>query len=160
MLLSAFKVPNSGNENAIKAMFIYNFSKYFDWTQVNENSDFTIAVYGTTEVTNYLKEITKKKFIQGKSVYVKKASSLSELSDVQMLFIAGHNSQFIHAINNSVYSGSLIIITENPGNHKFLSHINLIRVHDKLGFELNETRLKDNNIKFSKELSGLASKFY
>ena len=72
--------PKKADENAVKAMFIYNFSKYFDWTQIDENSDFIIAVHGNAEVTKYLEEITKTKSVHGKSIIIKTITSPSELS--------------------------------------------------------------------------------
>jgi hypothetical protein len=36
----------------------------------------------------------------------------------------------------------------------------MVKIGEKFGFELNETQLKENQIKYSKELASLASKSY
>ena len=160
LLMGSFIRMPEAADSSVKAMFIYNFSKYFDWSQTATKNNFTIAVFGKTEITEQLKQIAERKQLNGKPVVIKPVYNTSSLEDAQMLFVSGNNHRFLKEVNKSVNPGSLIIITESQGSNNGITHINLVNVSNKLGFELNETKLKIQQVKFSKELSTLAVKSY
>jgi len=160
LLCSSFTRVSFSAENSVKAMFIYNFSKYFDWSETEIDGNFTIAVFGKTEISDYLIQIAERKQMNSMPVVIKQVNNTSGLANVQMLFIAGNHPVFLKEVNRTIIPGKIIIITENQRMSRNASHINLVNVSDRLEFELNETKLKNQKVKFSKELSSLASKSY
>lgn len=158
VVLHGFGNPAGTDESAVKAMFIYNFTKYFDWSQIESKPDFVIAVYGKSKVAGFLDEIAHRKTINGKPIVIKTVSSTKEIAGAQMLFIPGNVTRVRETIQMISDYGSLIIITENKEALKSGSHINLINVNGKLRFQLNEKQMKNSSIKFSKELSALSIK--
>jgi len=158
LVLHGFGNPASTDECAVKAMFIYNFTKYFDWSRIESKPEFVIAVYGNSPVVKYLDEIAQRKTINGKPIVIKSITDPSESSGAQMLFIPDNGKNHDEIIRNSINNSNLIIITENREDFKKGAHINLVNVDGKLRFELNEGRMKNNSIKFSRELSSLSIK--
>ena len=158
MLFQGFGTIEGTDENAVKAMFIYNIAKYFDWSQIMARPDFVIAVYGNSPVSKYLNDIAGRKTLNGKSITIKIIYSASECTGTQMLFIPENSSNVSEIFNSATISESVIIITESRVTFNKGSHINFVNVNGKLRFKLNELRMKNNNIKYSKELSSLAIK--
>ena len=158
LVLHGFGNPVGTDESAVKAMFIYNFTKYFDWSPIESKPEFVIAVYGKSTVAGFLDEIAHRKTINGKPIVIKTVASFKEIEGSQMLFIPGTVTHINETIQMSLEYSSLIIITESTDALKSGSHINLINVDGKLRFQLNEKQMKNNSIKFSRELSALSIK--
>ena len=74
-----------------------------------------------------------------------------------MLFIPDYSLRILERVQAIPNISSVVIITENSEAFKRGSHINLINVGGRYRFELNESRMKYNNIKYSRELSSLAT---
>lgn len=157
LVLHGFTTSFGTDENAVKAMFIYNFSKYFDWSGMESGNDFVIAVYGQSHIVKYLDEIAQRKTVNGKSILIRVISSPEEIRGCQMLFIPENVSRIISAFQERASANGLVIISESKGSLNKGAHINLINVDGKLRFELNESRMKHDGIKFSKGLSSLAT---
>ncbi len=157
LILHGFTTSSGTDENAVKAMFIYNFSKYFDWSDMESGDDFVIAVYGQSAIVKYLDEIAQRKTVNEKSILIRVISSPEEIRGCQMLFIPENVSRIISAFQGSATANGLVLITESKGSLNKGAHINLINVDGKLRFELNESLLKSEGIKFSKGLSSLAT---
>ncbi len=160
VMLHGFANRVSTDESAVKAMFIYNFTKYFDWSKLESKQEFVIGVYGSTNVTTYLNEIAVRKNVNGKLITIKIVNSIYDIHGIQMLFITDQSGAFLDEIRKLDSSEALIIISENKNAIRNGSHINLLNVDGKLRFELNESGLKNSNIKFSRELTLLAIKTY
>jgi hypothetical protein len=159
--ISSFTPPESNvNESAVKAMFIYNFAKYFDWSYINQNSDFVIGVYGNSEVTSYLKEIAIRKKINGRSISVRVINSVNEIQSAQIIFIPADGEQALSRISSIQSENPPVLVTEEKGMIKKGAHINLLNIDGNMRFELNETELKNEGLKVAKELSVLAIKLY
>ena len=56
-VFSALKPGTEGNEYQIKAMFIFNFTKYVEWPENKDVNVFTIGVIGESEITEPLEKI-------------------------------------------------------------------------------------------------------
>jgi hypothetical protein len=150
----------TSDASAVKAMFIYNFTKYFDWSEQNSKNEFVIAVYGNSEVTKFLREIAKRKDVNGKSILIKVISSEQEAVGASMIFLPEHSGHILHSISTNPKFKSMLIITDEPGSIKKGAHINLVNVGGKMKFEMNESLLKNNGVIYSKEISSLAVRLY
>ncbi|HMT28309.1 MAG TPA: YfiR family protein [Bacteroidia bacterium] len=159
-LLYAFRTVSSANEYAVKAMFIYNFTKYLDWTRAESNSEFNIAVYGNSEIIKYLKEIAIRKNVNGKHINVTTIFSLQEATSMQVVFIPEIYSSVINELAGNPKLKSVLLITEHAGSIRKGAHINFIQIDGKMKFEMNETAMKKDGVGYSKELESLAVKIY
>ncbi|MBL0339964.1 MAG: YfiR family protein [Bacteroidetes bacterium] len=159
-LLYAFRPGSSANEYAVKAMFIYNFTKYVDWTWIDSNDEFNIAIYGNSEIEKYLHEIALRKNVNGKHINVMTIHSLKEAVKVQVIFIPLKYSSTLTELAGHNKLKSVLLITEQEGSIKNGAHINFIQIDGKMKFEMNETTMKNDGVGYSKELESLAAKLY
>ena len=86
--------------------------------------------------------------------------SLHEVQGIQMLFIPEESERFFESVRKSIHEEVPVLITESKNAIHKGSHINLLNVEGRLRFELNETGLKSDYIKYSKDLLLLAFKSY
>src|SRR6187399_875019 len=66
-----------GNEYQIKAMFVFNFTKYVEWPEVKSDF-FTIGVIGESEIIEPLERISIQKKVGDKKIVVKELSPETE----------------------------------------------------------------------------------
>lgn len=145
------------NANTIKALFIYNFTKQIEWPPESlDKSQFTICVFGENEVAEKLREILKGRKIYEKNVEIKTIVSVNEISGCQILFLARSKTskpEIESAIRNT---NRMLIITEEKKAPPFYSCINLVEKNEQMRFEINQSALKDQNLKISNSLLKLA----
>ncbi|MBL0339806.1 MAG: YfiR family protein [Bacteroidetes bacterium] len=156
----AFRSPIATDEYAVKAMFVYNFTKYFDWSHIESKNDFVISVYGNSTINKYLKEISLRKSINGKNIVIKTIYSASEAIGSQIVFIPENESAILSNLVENSELKSVVLIAEEKNGIKKGGHLNLITIDGKMRFELNETALNRDGINFSKDLVVLAIKSY
>jgi hypothetical protein len=74
LVLGAFKPGNEsgGNEYQIKAMFVFNFTKYVEWPEVNNPDVFTVGVIGESDIIEPLEKIAAQKKVNDKKIVIRK----------------------------------------------------------------------------------------
>ena len=148
------------NEYAIKTSFIFKFAQYTEWPQLN-NKYFTVAVIGENPFQDSLDEIAQKKIIKGKEIKIKYINSISELDDINILFIPKSEKKLIPEIIKITKNKPILLISEVYKAASNGVHINfLINTSRKVRFNINTTSLKQSNLKMSSLLIKVAIKTY
>ena len=160
MLLAAFVFgsfssgPSSseGNEYQIKAMFVFNFTKYVEWPESKPGDFFTIGVIGESEITEHLERIAIQKKVGDRKIVVKALSS--EADDYcNILIVSNSRLGKLEQIEKKFAGkGVLIISDESPRS----AAINLVTRDNKIRFEINQSLAKSGGIKISSQLLSLA----
>ena len=159
-LFYSFRQTTPADEYVVKAMFIFNFTKYIDWSTIQTNSEFVISVYGNSEITTYLEKIAIRKNVNEKQIIIKKVKTFNEAIGSQIIFIPQKSLADISELSGKYKLKCGLIISEGDGAIEKGSHINLLNIQGKIRFELNETALKADKVHYSKELESLSIKKY
>jgi hypothetical protein len=146
------------NEAMLKALFIYNFSKYIEWPQSKLNENFIIGVYGQTDVLKELEQISKSKQAKGLPIVVKQIDDVAQTSTCNIVFIAHNEIGTLKEIDSQNKENGVLIVTEDGGSNVKGFAINIIEQQQKVRFELNEAAARKAGLKISSELILLASK--
>jgi len=138
----------------IHAVFLYNFTKYVQWPNASQSSDFVIGVVGNSAIYDELTRITNGKMAGTQKIVVVKFKSPDAITNCQMLFVPEHiNFENVQA---KVAGKPVLLITEKPGLAQKGSNINFVIRENKWRFELNENATRSAGLKVSAELSKLA----
>ncbi len=153
-----FQNNSTSDENTLKALFIYNFTKHIEWpTHMQQHSKFTIGIIGNSPVKEKLEEIMKGRKVFDRTVEIKVIHDLSEITSSHILFIPASNSDKINKILDQYSDKGLLIISEGKGMIGKGSGINIIEKDNHLRFELNNSALKKQGLKVSNHLINLAN---
>ena len=155
LLVSMKPIPEEGNEYSIKAMFIYNFTKYIDWSQSSAAKTFRIGVVGKSELFEALESIASQKKIDNKSIEVKKLSD-DDNSVYQVIFVAKSEIQRIEELSKKYSGKGVLIISEECRHSERCATINLITTNNKVKFEINQASARIAGLKISSVLTNLA----
>ncbi len=153
-----FQNNNTSDENTLKALFIYNFTKHIEWPlNMQQHSKFTISIIGNSPVKEKLEDIMKGRKVFDRTVEIKVIHDLSEITSSHILFIPANNSDKINKIIDQYSDKGILIISESKGMIGKGSGINIIEKDNHLKFELNNAALKKQGLKISNHLINLSN---
>lgn len=143
-------------EYTIKALFIYNFTKYIEWPEQELPPQFNIGVLGESAISEKLSVILKGKKIYNRTVQINELKGLEEISNQQIVFVTKGSSSKIKQILEKVGSGKILIVAEDVNMAAKGSGINIIEKNERMKFEMNEAAIKKSGLKVSGQLYDLA----
>ena len=141
-----------------QAKFIYNFIRFIEWPENAVKSNFEIDVYGSVDLYNDLKEFIDNKLVGSRPILIKKVSSLDEINNCQLLFVAFDKTKNLKDINTKLKNGSTLIITEKEGALEDGSTINFVINEDKLSYEIKPSNATREGLKLSSPIISYAKR--
>jgi len=151
---SAMSQDNEQEAN-LKAVFIYNFTKYVDWEMNNNNPDFIIGVIGSSPVLKPLEEIARTNRAKNKRIIIRYYRRPEEIGPCHLLFISKKCPFSIQEILNHTRRGVLTVSEEDDYSKKGTAFNFVIR-NDKLKFEANLQAIYMAGLRASSQLLKLA----
>ena len=157
MLLAAFvfgsfSAGTEGNEYQVKAMFVFNFTKYVEWPESKSGDVFTIGIIGESEIIEPLEHIATQKKVGDKKIAVKLLSPESE--EYCNIIIVSKSRLNKQEQVEKKYSGKGVLIISDESQRS--AAINLVTRDNKIRFEINQSLARSGGIKISSQLLSLA----
>lgn len=140
----------------IKAMFIYNFTKYIEWPQNYKQGNFVIGVLGNSSIFIELSNMASAKKAGTQSFEIKNFTSPASVSKCHMLIVASDITTGFSDALSKIKNNSTLIITEKAGLAKQGAAINFVVQNNKQAFELNKANAEKYDLKVSSNLLALA----
>jgi uncharacterized protein DUF4154 len=143
---------SEGNEYQVKAMFVFNFTKYVEWPDVKSNDVFTIGVIGESEIIEPLERIATQKKVGDKRIVIK---TLSHDADefCNIIIVSKSRLNKLDQVEKK-YSGRGVLIISDESQRS--AAINLVTRDNKIRFEINQSLAKSGGVKISSQLLSLA----
>jgi hypothetical protein len=158
LLFCCFATTNmaqTGEQEAnLKAAFIYNFTKYIDWGNYN-NENFVIGVMGKAPIVESLKQIAKTNLVNNQRIEIKVYNRPSEIGKCDILFIPKENRFSLKSILDRTGKG-VLTISEQREFAKEGTAFNFVIINDKLKFEANLKAISSAGLKAGSQLLKLA----
>lgn len=139
----------------LKAVFIYNFTKYLEWPGRNEG-DFIIGIVGNSEISKPLRQIAETRTVSGHRIVLKTGVVPQDLPYCHILIIPSNSPYRLEDILQNVPQNT-VTVGESPGYARMGTALNLLIVDNKLKFEANVNALNRNGVKASSQLLKLAT---
>ncbi len=153
--LSAHLDLNAQEEKYI-GLFIYNFTKYFDWPENTKNGDFVIQILGHTSVYDELTRLTAGKKIGNQNIVVKNIATVQEIKKSQIVFVGHWQSRFLTDVITKMENYPALLVTEMDGMLDQGSAINFVIRDGTIKFELKMTNLASRQLKTDQRIRELA----
>lgn len=158
----AQSVETSGisREYAIKAAYLYQFSRYVQWpvgTFSDGQTPFVIGVLGSDPFGDVLDEIARTKKTSELPIVIRRFASLAEYAPCHILFVpsttnAIQQAEVIKRIRNS----PVLLVGETPGFAAQGGTVNFYLEDNRIRFEINPETAKQQQLKISSKLLSLA----
>lgn len=156
MLMLSAKRGHYDTNAKIKAVYLYNFTKYIEWPKADRGEQFVFGVIGNAPVTVELENIAKTKKVADRPIVIKKYSAVNEVSKCHILFVSPETSGQISSITGKIKGQSTLLVTDQPGLANKGAAINFVIHQNRQKFELNQSNAARYNLKVSNSLEALA----
>ena len=145
-------------EIKFKAIFIYNFTKHFEWPPNARTGDFVIGIVGKSQLYDKLTQMATGRKVGNQPIVVKKFRSTKDLTQCHILFISEFNSgtNSMNTTKSKIGKFPTLIVTEKEGMAYKNAAINFIIKDQKMQFEMNKSNISKCGLKVSKYLQNLA----
>jgi hypothetical protein len=140
----------------IKAVFLYNFTKYIEWPKEQRQGTFVFGIMGDSPLYTELSNMAKTKQASGLTIEVKKFSSIDQLTDCHILYVPTGQSSKWENIQSRMKTKSTLLVTEEPGLASKGATINFVVKDNRQKFELNLANAQKQGLKISSSLEALA----
>ncbi len=154
----SFQQQQNFDPNAkVKAVFLYNFTRYFEWPEKMKSGNFIIHIIGTNNsLYNELNKMATSKQVGNQKMEIKSSTSLDASIKPHIIFLLNESSDMLKEISSKHKGKGALIVTEKGGLAKSGSAINFVAVESKLKFEYSKTNAVKAGLKTSDELKSLA----
>lgn len=141
----------------IKAIYIYNFTKYIEWPETYKQGNFVVGVYGNNiSLMNELNKMAASKTVGNQKLEIKNITTAADASSCHIVFILSDNSTQLGDVVGKVKGKSALIVTDKAGLAAKGSGINFVVVDNKQKIELNRSNIEKYKLKVASTLVDMA----
>ncbi len=140
-----------------KAVFIYNFTRYFEWPAKMKTGNFIIQVIGSNiNLNQELNKMASTKQVGNQKMEIKNSTALDPTLKPHIIFLLSDASDLLKDAASKYKGKGALIVTERSGLAKSGSAINFVVVDNKQKFEYSKNNAVKAGLKTSDELKNLA----
>lgn len=158
VIVSGFGFRDNVDTNAkIKAVFLYNFTRYFEWPTEKRTGTFYIQVIGSNaSLVKELSDLASKKLVGNQKIELINTPSFDGNTKVHMLFLLPEASKSLADASAKMKGKGTLIISEKEGAAKSGSAINFVVIDNKQKFEYSKNSAIKAGLKTSEDFKSLA----
>lgn len=130
------------SKDQVYAGIIMHITKYVEWGS-GEATVVKIGVVNNAKLVDALNQIVKEKNVNFKNVEVSKKSDVTNIDDIDILFLTKKSSSLCSKISTKAEEEKILVITEMKSASMICPAINFIEENGKLKFELY-TKIAEN----------------
>jgi hypothetical protein len=151
------KPSASEDANAkIKAIYIYNFTKYIEWPDSYKQGNFVVGVMGNNvSLLNELNKMADNKTVGTQHLEIKSITS-PDAASCHILYVLSDYSSQLNEVIEKMKSKSTLIITDKAGLAAKGAGINFVVQENKQKIELNKANIERYKLKVATSLVELA----
>lgn len=139
-----------------QTVFIYNFTKYLQWSQTGNDAEFVIGVVGESPIKQELLKMAASRKVGEKRIVIKSFANAGDIKPCHIVYLPDNASNQLVPVMTKAQAINALVVTETPGLGVKGSNINFIKDSGNWKFELNRTTTKAAGIKISAQLEKLA----
>jgi len=143
-------------EYAVKAGFLYNFSKFVEWPAGTfSDTNFVLCVVGADPFEAVLDKLNGK-LVGGRPLVVKRYSAAGPLGQCQILFVSDSEKRRISEILVAIGKAPVLLVGEMENFVQLGGMIQFVTTDKGIQFEVNVETARWHGLQFSARLLQLA----
>lgn len=160
MISLSFQQPSSFDTNSkIRAVFLYNFTRYFEWPEKKKVDNFIIYVVGKNDaLITELKTLASKKKVGNQDIEIKNSPSYDPAIISHIIYFSPDIIKPVPEAAAKNKSKGALVVAETPGAAGSGASINFIVEENKLKFEYSKNAAVKAGLKTNEDFKSLATK--
>jgi hypothetical protein len=153
-----FQQPSSFDTNAkIKAVFIYNFTRYFEWSETKKTGDFIVYVVGKNDnLISELKNLAAKKKVGSQNIEIKNTPTFDPSINSNIVYLTPDISKTVVDVISKNKNKGTLMVAEGLNACKAGASINFVVIDNKLKFEYSKNNAVKSGLKTNDDFVTLA----
>lgn len=154
-------IPAKQDEYQVKAVFVLNFAKLTEWpaSVPGDNEPLSIAILGKIPTDTFMTTL-KGALIRGARTSVRQIASAAEARSVRLLYISASERHNASALLRELRQQSVLTVSDMEGFCEAGGMIQLVRMQNRIGFEVNLTAVRRARLSLSSQLLKLAREIH
>ncbi len=143
------------SEYEVKAVFLYNFTKYVEWppeTFRASGEPLVVCVLGTDPFGSLLDDTVRGETVRDQKLVVRRLTRVEEAAGCALLFVSASEERDMGRTLKSVQGASILTVSEIDGFAERGGIINLRMEQNKVRFEINLEAAERSGLKISSQL--------
>lgn len=141
------------SEDGAKAGFIFNFTKYTEWPEVD--AELLVCGLGADVLSGKLESL-QGRLVHGREIRVRGATLPGEWRDCEVLFIKADEARRVEAVLRNTAQRPVLTISDIPGFAQVGGIIGLKLRAGRIRFDINQGAARQAGLKLSSQLLKLA----
>lgn len=146
-------------EHQIKALYLFNFTKYVEWPAAafaSTNAPFTIGLLAPAELQRDLLELTQGKNVNGREIRFRLIEKEQDLKSCQILFLGADDPRRAAQALGTVKDSAVLTVGEAEDFLGRGGMVNFVRKNNKLRLEINLEAAQRARLAISAKLLAVA----
>jgi hypothetical protein len=160
MQLSVVRAQDLPDEEQVKAVFIFNFTKFIDWPASAfsaPESPFIIGVVGKQSISSYLQEAIAGEYAAGRTIMIKHYSSPKDIRNCHILYIGSEDPEKVKSILATTQNQNILTVGDSPNFLRWGGMVRFFTEKGKIRLEINSDAARSSGIRISSKLLSVAS---
>lgn len=155
LLLLAADASAALSEQRLKAVFLFNFSRFVEWPPsafTAADAPFVIGVFGRDPFGSDLDDVARGEAVNGRQLRVKRVRTVEDAAACQILFIAQSERANLDEILAALARSNTLTVSDLDGAARRGTMIRLVTDHDKIRLHINVESARAAGLTISSKL--------
>ena len=147
------------SETQVKALFLFNFTKYVEWPEsafASPTAPLTIGLLGDTELAEPLRALVSGKTVNGHPIVIEDKISADKATNCHILFLSAVEPKQLSALLPALRGQPVLAVGEHEKFTRLGGIVNFGWRDQKVRLEINTVTAGEARLKLSAKLLGVA----
>jgi|SRR6185436_4800556 len=149
----------SASEYQVKAVFIYNFTRFIDWPSEafkSPDEPFIIGIIGEDPFGTYLDETVTGEKIGTHPIQIQRFADIKQVVKCHILYVSSYEPEEAEKILSAVADKSILTVSDATAFNKWGGMIRFFTENNKIRLQVNVEASKKSGLTISSKLLGVA----
>jgi hypothetical protein len=159
LLMASLAAPGLGaeapSEYQVKAVFLYNFSRFVEWPATaftSAQAPFTMCVFGHDPFGSELDEVVKGETVNGRPLLVRRVQNATDAAACQILFIHQSEDRRLGEVLSALNRRGTLTVSDVPGSAQRGVMIRLVTERGRVRMRINAESARAADLVISSNL--------
>jgi hypothetical protein len=155
LLLLAGDASAALSEHRLKAVFLFNFSKFVEWPPsafAASDAPFVIGVFGRDPFGSDLDDVVRGETVNGRRLQIQRVQTVQDAAACQILFIPESERANLDEILAALSRSNTLTVSDLDGAARNGAMIRLVTDHDKIRLRINVESARAAGLTISSKL--------
>ncbi len=157
--VNAAEAVKKAGEYDVKAVFLYNFTRFVDWPETafaDSTSPFVIVIVGDDPFGTSLDAAVSGETVRNRKLVIQRVPSSESIPRCHLLFVSRSEKDRLPEISRLVRERPTLVVSDIPRAAERGAMVNLV-VQDSVKMEINQSAAEAAGLRISSKLLGLAT---